>query len=211
MDDAADVDPGTASHDTSGCDASGHDAADTPDADPDTRAGLCRRAADYTRTVPLDVDLDAVAWEVSECATRRAGATVYDPAADRVTIRLTWDAYREYGWREFAGTVRHELVHAWEFQRFGESGHGERFRRKAREVDAPRHCRPFTDARLRLVCTAGCGWTADRHRASRTVRRPDDYRCGDCSAPYRVEHRSGVSWRTGFGYRVARRRIGDDW
>lgn len=192
------------------------DATDDPEPhatdDPGTRAGLRRRAGKYARTVDLDVDVDALVWEVSERATRRAGATVYDPAAEQVTVRLTWDAYREYGWREFAATVRHELVHAWEFQQYGESGHGERFRRKAREVDAPRHCRPFTDARLRLVCTANCGWRADRYRASRTVTDPGDYRCGDCGAHYRVEHtESGVSWKTGFGYRVARRRLGDDW
>lgn len=192
--------------------ADARDDAEPRAADPETRASLRRRAREYARTVDLDVDVDALVWEVSERATRRAGATVYDPASDQVTVRLTWAAYREYGWSEFAATVRHELVHAWEFQRYGESGHGERFRRKAREVDAPRHCRPFTDARLRLVCTDGCGWTADRHRASSTVTHPGDYRCGDCGAPYRVEHAdSGVSWRTGFGYRVARRRLGDDW
>ncbi|RBI62269.1 sprT domain-containing protein [halophilic archaeon] len=178
---------------------------------PDTRDELLERAAAYARTVDLDVDLAAVDWEISDRAKRRAGACVYDPDTGRVTIRLTWDAYRAFGWAEFAGTVRHELVHAWEFQRFGDSGHGDRFRRKAAAVDAPRHCRTFAEPRLRLDCT-DCAWTADRHRASKAVSRPSERRCGACGSRYRVEHvATGRTWRTRAGYLVARRRLGDEW
>jgi|GEM_PF-263920 len=179
---------------------------------PTTRDELLRRAARYARTVPLDVDHAAVDWELSERAVRRAGACRYDATDDRVTIRLTWAAYRAYGWPAFAAVVRHELVHAWEFQQYGESGHGPRFRRVADSVDAPRHCEPFTEPRLRLVCTAAdCEWTAGRHRASVVVTHPERRRCGDCGAPYAVEHvASGERWRSHAGYQAARERI-DDW
>lgn len=180
---------------------------------PETRAELLARAAAYAETVALDLDVAALSWEISERAKRRAGGCRYDPATGDITVVLTWDAYREFGWREFTGTVRHELVHAWEYARVGESGHGPRFRRKADELDAPRHCRPFTDGRLRLVCPAdGCGWRAERHRASRPVRDPGAYRCGDCGGAYRVRHvASGRTWRTDEGYRRAREELGDAW
>ena len=184
------------------------------DSEPTTRAELLARAAAYDETVPLDVDLDDVAWAVSERAKRRAGCCRYDADTGDVTVVLTWDAYREFGWDEFTATVRHELVHAWEFQQFGESGHGERFRRQAAAVDAPRHCRSFTDGRLELVCTApDCDWQPERHRASKPVREPDSgYRCGDCGAPFEVRHvASGRTWRTNAGYRRAREALGDDW
>lgn len=144
--------------------------------------------------------------------TRRAGACLYDSENGEVTIRLTWAAYRAFGWAEFTDTIRHELVHAWEFQRFGESGHGERFRRKAAEIDAPRHCRTFTDPRLRLVCrNPACEWVAGRHRASKAVRRPERRRCGDCGSGYAVVHvESGERWETGEGYERARNRI-EEW
>jgi predicted SprT family Zn-dependent metalloprotease len=178
---------------------------------PETREQLLERAVTYARTVPIDVDPTELDWEISDRAKRRAGACIYDHGSGRVTVRLTWDAYREFGWEEFTGTIRHELVHAWEFRRFGESGHGERFRQKAASVDAPRHCQAFADPRLRLSCT-DCDWTADRHRASKAVSRPSERRCGACGSRYRVEHvDSERTWRTRAGYLVARRRLGDEW
>ena len=183
-------------------------------ADPATRAELLDRAAAYAETVPLDLDTAALDWAISERAKRRAGSCRYDAGTEQITVVLTWDAYRAFGWAEFADTVRHELVHAWEFEHFGESGHGERFRRKAAAIDAPRHCRPFTDGRLELVCTApDCDWRPERHRASKPVREPDSgYRCGDCGAPFAVRHvASGRTWRTAEGYRRAREALGEDW
>lgn len=179
---------------------------------PETHAELCEAAAAYAARVDIDVDLGGVTWEVSTRAKRRSGACLLDRKTGTVTIRLTWAAYREYGWAEFRDVIRHELVHAWEFQRFGESGHGRRFREKASEVDAPRHCRRFTDPRLRLVCTSDdCGWTAPRHRASKAVTEPENRRCGVCHARYTVEHvDSGERWRTNGGYEAARERI-EEW
>jgi predicted SprT family Zn-dependent metalloprotease len=181
---------------------------------PTTREELLARAADYAATVPVDLDVDALDWAISERARRRAGCCRYDADTGEITVVLTWDAYREFSWAEFTGTIRHELVHAWEFREFGESGHGDRFYRKADEIDAPRHCRSFTDGRLELVCTdADCDWRPERHRASKPVREPDaGYRCGECGSEYVVVHRaSGRTWRTAAGYDRAREALGDDW
>ena len=188
----------------------------TPGADsdaPQTESELLDRARRYAATVDLDVDLDAVSWDVSRRAKRRAGACVYRRTDNTVTIRLTWAAYRSFGWAAFTDVIRHELVHAWEFLTFGESGHGERFRAQADAVDAPRHCPSFSVPRLQLCCTAtGCAWTADRHKASKTVREPEAYRCGDCGSRYVVEHvETGERWRTAAGYEGARERIGSAW
>jgi predicted SprT family Zn-dependent metalloprotease len=178
--------------------------------DPDSPRDLCSYARLYAESVDIDVDHDAIEWEVSKRARRRAGACTYDADADTVTIRLTWDAYREHGWRQFTATIRHELVHAWEFQKFGSAGHGPRFREKAAAVDAPRHCEAFADARLELSCASACGWTADRHRASSPVQDPGRYRCPDCGSDLVVEHvDSGVRWRDAAGYTAARDEITD--
>jgi len=182
--------------------------------EPTTRRELLTRAAEYAETIDIDVPVADLDWTVSERAKRRAGGCRYNAETGAITIVLTWAAYQEFGWREFTGTIRHELVHAWEFHHFGESGHGERFREKADEIDAPRHCRTFTDGRLELVCTADdCEWRPDRHRASRPVKFPDEgYRCGDCGSAYVVRHvASGRTWRTNEGYQRARDALGDDW
>ena len=192
-----------------------NDAADesSPSTEPRTESELLARAREYAETVDIDVDLETVSWEISRRAKRRAGACIYRGDREGVTIRLTWAAYRSFGWEEFADVIRHELVHAWEFLEHGESGHGERFGRKAEAVGASRHCPSFSVARVQLVCTGtGCDWTGDRHRASKTVREPENYRCGACGSRYVVEHvATGERWRTGLGYEGARERIGDEW
>ena len=185
-----------------------------PTEEPTTREALLTRAAAYAETVEIDVPVADLDWAISERAKRRAGGCRYDPGTETITILLTWDAYQAFGWAEFTGTIRHELVHAWEFHHHGESGHGRRFRRKADEVDAPRHCRTFTDGRLELVCTApDCGWRPERHRASKPVKFPDEgYRCGECGSAFEVRHvDSGRTWRTHEGYKRARDALGDDW
>jgi len=181
--------------------------------EPQTRAELLERSEAYAETVDIDVDLSTVEWEISERAKRRAGACCFSPVTESITIRFTWAAYQEYGWDEFTDVIRHELVHAWEFQQFGESSHGWRFREKADDVDASRHCRSFTDARLLLRCTdEECDWTAERHRASKAVTEPQERRCGACHSRYIVEHlETGENWTTAGGYEQARERIGDQW
>lgn len=180
---------------------------------PESPDELLAWARTYAGTVDIDVDLDAVAWAVSRRARRRAGACKYHPDEGTVTVVLSWDSYRSHGWSEVAATVRHELVHAWEFLEFGDSGHGPRFREQADAVDAPRHCEPFADPRYVLRCRAeDCDWSARRYRASTTVTTPGEYRCGDCGGRYAVEHAaSGETWRDGEGYERARAALGDDW
>lgn len=182
--------------------------------EPRTRDALLDRAAAYAETVDLDLAVGDLEWAISERAKRRAGGCRYDPETGEITIVLTWDAYQAFGWAEFTGTIRHELVHAWEFATHGESGHGARFRRQADAVDAPRHCQQFTDGRLELVCTADdCDWRPERHRASKPVQYPDrGYACGNCGSPFFVRHvASGRTWRTADGYERARAQLGDDW
>jgi predicted SprT family Zn-dependent metalloprotease len=180
------------------------------DADHET---LLDWARTYARTVDVDVDHDRLSWTVSTRAKRRAGVCLYDHDAEAARIRLAWRAYREFDAATFAGVVRHELVHAWEFQRFGESNHGERFRSAAADLDAPLRCPRFTDGRLRLVCLDGdCDWSAHRHRASKTVTRPGGHRCGACGERYEVRHvATDERWRTSSGYEAARARIGTAW
>ena len=158
--------------------------------EPSTPAELLERAREHAASVPLELDLDAVSWEVSRRAKRRAGACRYDGDAGTVTIRLTWAAYEAFGWAEFSGVVRHELVHAYEFQTHGESGHGPRFRTLAERVDAPRHCRRFTPPAYWVTCR-DCGQRLARYKRSKLVKHPDRYRCGSCGGRLSVESNDG--------------------
>ncbi|AXR81596.1 SprT family zinc-dependent metalloprotease [Natrarchaeobaculum sulfurireducens] len=178
---------------------------------------LLARARIHAREVidesDLEIDLESIEWAVSTRAKRRAGACRWDGDRGVATIVLTRRAYERYDWSAFAVVVRHELVHAWEFQQFGESGHGPRFRERAAELEAPRHCHSFTEPRYVLCCLeADCDWRADRHRASAPVRSPERYRCGVCGGTYAVEHvDSGRTWTTASGYGGAKSALGERW
>ncbi|SDQ32822.1 SprT-like domain-containing protein [Natronobacterium texcoconense] len=161
----------------------------------------------------LPVDLESLEWDVSSRARRRAGACRWNADREVATIVLARRAYERYDWPAFAAVVRHELVHAWEFQQFGESGHGKRFHERAAELDAPRHCQAFADPRYLLRCLeSNCDWRARRHRASKPVKSPDRYRCGACGGSYEAEHvDSGRTWTTASGYGGAKAALGDEW
>lgn len=161
----------------------------------------------------IGVDLDDVAWTVSPRAKRRAGACRWDGDDETATIVLSRRAYETYDRAAFEAVVRHELIHAWEFQRYGESDHGPRFRERAAEFDVSVHCDSFTEPRYRLHCAASdCDWTLERHRASKPVKTPERYRCGDCEGGLVVEHvESGRAWENAAGYRGARSALGDEW
>lgn len=180
---------------------------------PPTDEEILAHARVHARAVAdeLSVDLERVEWTVSSRARRRAGACRWDRETATATITLSRRAYSAYDRERFEAVVRHELIHAWEFQRFGESGHGERFRERAAALDVPRHCDAFAEPRYVLRCL-DCGWEARRHRASKPVRVPDRYRCGECGGEYEVEHvSSGRTWASAGGYGAAKRALGETW
>ena len=174
---------------------------------------LLARARIHARTVDIDVDWDCLEWAVSARAKRRAGLCRWERNREVATIILSRAAYEAYEWETFAAVVRHELIHAWEFQQFGESGHGERFRRVAARLEAPRHCPSFTEPRYVLQCqNERCDWRATRHRASKPVTTPERYRCGNCGADYTVEHTdSGRTWTCSSGYGGVKAALGEEW
>jgi predicted SprT family Zn-dependent metalloprotease len=132
-------------------------------------------------TVPV-ADLD---WGVSTRAKRRAGAVEYRDG-DPVGVSLAWAQFESEGWAATAATVRHELVHVHLLAERSDAGHGPAFRDLADRLDAPVSCERFADPEWWVTCT-DCGARLARYRRSKLVRRPEDYRCGDCGGRLRVE------------------------
>ncbi len=89
---------------------------------------LTARARAYAHSVvtghdwPIDeadVDLERLTWKTSTRARRRHGLASYD-GDGRVTITLSEHTYERAGFEASAETIRHELVHAWQYQHRGE-------------------------------------------------------------------------------------------
>ncbi len=163
----------------------------------------CREA---TREYDLDVEFSLLDWEVSTRAKRRAAAVKrpkipeasvgesvdWRAAAERTgtdpddlrtcTLSLTWRAFEAFDVGEWTATLRHELVHVEQFQRYGTTDHGEAFRERAAAVDATVRCPPFADPKYVLTC-ADCGAVVGRrYRECKLVREYQRYRSSCCGA-----------------------------
>lgn len=156
---------------------------------PRTKGALRERAAAHAAAVGAEqfplVPVEEIAWEVSTRMKRSAGIAVYDREAEQVTIRLSWDAYQAYGWEEFARTVRHELIHAWQYYERGTADHGPTFRQWLDPLETDRHCERYAEPRYWIVC-GDCGDRNPRYRRSKVVEQPERYSCGRCGGPIAV-------------------------
>jgi predicted SprT family Zn-dependent metalloprotease len=99
---------------------------------PETPAALLDRARQHAADVATEhfpeLPVEAINWEISH-RQRQAGVTKYNPTTEAITIVLTWTAYEQHGWEQFSGTVRHELIHVWQYHEFGDADHGTTFAR----------------------------------------------------------------------------------
>jgi hypothetical protein len=190
---------------------------DTGFDDLSSHADLVAWSRAYARTVvdrgDVAVDLSLVDWEVSTRARRRAAAVkrprIPDAAVGtpldwndvettaksesrvddvrRCTVSLTWDAATTFTVEEWAATLRHELIHVEQFQRFGTTDHGPRFERRADALDTPVRCRRFATPKFVLSCV-DCGEAvARRYRDCKLVREHDRYQSSCCAASLRCE------------------------
>ncbi|WP_076433253.1 SprT-like domain-containing protein [Haladaptatus litoreus] len=99
---------------------------------------------------------------------------------------MTWKAHEQHGWEQFSATVRHELIHAWQYHELGEAEHGRTFDRWTDALDTTQHCERFTSPKWWLICE-DCGGRIARYRRSKTLRNPEEYSCGECGGAIRVE------------------------
>ncbi|WP_231188317.1 SprT-like domain-containing protein [Haladaptatus sp. DYF46] len=155
---------------------------------PTTERALLDRAQAHAADVAAehfpDLPIEAIGWDVSHRAKRRAGVTKYDPDTDEITIRLSWDAFEQHGREQFSSTVRHELIHAWQYHEFGEADHGETFTRWTDTLDATQYCERFKSPNWWVICTE-CNGRLARYQRSKVVKHPENYRCGECGGSLR--------------------------
>lgn len=169
-----------------------HDLAVDLDAVEWTVSTRARRRAAAVKTPPVT---DAVVGESYDWTTHDdvAGGDVAgvdgrnaDDPPD-CELSLSWAAFDDFDRSEWRDTLRHELIHVEQFQRYGRTDHGTEFRDRAAELDAAVHCRRFADANYLLFCEQCDEIIARRYRASKLVKHPDRYRSNCCEARLRCE------------------------
>jgi SprT-like protein len=138
----------------------------------------------------LEVDLSEIPVEISHKMKRTAGKVKFNKSTKRIkVIRYAFKAYQEWGWKKFAKTIRHELIHIHTLQNHDKGGHGALFKSLVDPLDTHRHCEKFAtkDAKYLLSCKE-CGQeVAQRFRKSKTVKNPEKYRSNCCNEVLEVE------------------------
>ena len=156
---------------------------------PQPKQALRKRAAAHASNVAAEhfpeLPIEAITWETSTRMERSTGKALYDRASEEITIRLSWDAYEAYGWEKFARTVRHELIHAYQYHEYGEANHGPTFRHWVEPLETDRHCEQYAEPKYWVVCE-GCDRRDPRYRRSKVVKQPGRYTCS-CGGEISIE------------------------
>lgn len=137
---------------------------------------------------PEHVDLDAVTFETSTRMERKHG--VCCGARDgRCRIRLSEKTADRGGDEAIEETIRHELVHAFQFQdECAEMGHGPSFKRWLEPLALSGRCSehyvPTADEYAYSFHCPTCGFLGGRYRMCKTVRAGLEgrLRCQRCDA-----------------------------
>ena len=163
---------------------------ESPKGTPQTKHALCEHAAAHAVAVAAEhfpeLPVDAIDWETSTRMQRSAGRAIYDYRSEAITIRLSWDAYEAYGWKQFARVVRHELIHAWQYHEYSEADHGPTFRQWVEPLETDRHCEQYTEPKYWVVCK-DCECRDPRYQRSKVVKQPEQYSCGRCGSGISIE------------------------
>jgi SprT-like protein len=160
------------------------------DDEPQTKQALCERAAAHAADVAgehfPELPVERITWETSTRLQRSAGMAIYEHQSKEITIRLSWDAYKVYGWEQFARVVRHELIHVWQYCKYGEAGHGSTFCQWTEALETDRHCERYAEPKYWVICET-CESRCPRYRRSKIVKQPERYSCGQCGSDISIE------------------------
>jgi len=153
----------------------------------------------------IDLDLTKVVWETSVTAKRQHGVAKYRDGTTR--IRISQHTYERADFEACKDTIRHELVHAWQYQHRGEikeldghrikieAGHGDSFKHFCEILNLSGRCsnhyqQAKSDYKYILECD--CNWIG-RHRKSKIVKsadpdhaQPNVYYCTNCEEKYEL-------------------------
>lgn len=131
-----------------------------------------------------EVDLSNVTVEVSKKLKRAAGkAGEKRSGPTKYFMRFAFGAYEKWGWGiEIRRTIRHELIHIKQYETGNRGGHGIDFKRMAEEVDAPRHCKQFTDYNYGIYCSECDERVAGKYRECKMTKNPERYQSQCCKA-----------------------------
>lgn len=100
-------------------------------------------------------------------------------------MKVSDNAFEEFDDEECKSTIRHELIHVEQNQKYGTSNHGRRFENKADEYNTEKHCQKFTDYKYELICTDCGDVVGGRYKKSKVVKQAESYLSDCCREPLR--------------------------
>lgn len=120
----------------------------------------------------IDVSLDGMTFQVTKQLKRTAGN--FSPGQIKIAHTVAAD-----DWELAKSTIRHELVHAEQYQNDEDVAHNHQFRARAHAVDTEVHCPVFEEPEYVVVCPE-CEREWRRYRECKLVRQAERYTCAYC-------------------------------
>lgn len=133
-----------------------------------------------------DIDLEKITWETSTRAKRRHGVCTFHSNSE-TTIRISEHTYENAGFTACKETIRHELVHCWQYQHSGETqtvrgttvecetGHQESFRVWVAPLQLNGRCSTHysmeADDYTYVYECPSCSYWVGKHRLCKSVRQ----------------------------------------
>lgn len=142
----------------------------------------------YDNETPEDFEVDLSELEIRVDATlkRAHGKFKYSEHPDGTVdqqLKISKNAMETHSWDEVKSTIRHEAVHAWQYQNGYDLSHGRSFKQwmDTFDIDVYAENPAEKKAKYEIICP-NCGVVGQKTRACKTTKHIDRYHCQGCGS-----------------------------
>ena len=138
-----------------------------------------------TEYQPLPIDMTDIEWRVDASMTKALGRCKYrKPSYGMCRVKLSKHLFDNDNWDQAKQTIRHELVHVWQWQTDNNPGHGLSFQRWTGKLDISTRAEnpPTEDFKYEVHCP-NCGQIGGRQKRCKSLRQivnRDQRYCSTC-------------------------------
>lgn len=146
----------------------------------------------YENETPSDFEVDLSEIEITVTGRLKKAHGRYKVkrsiSGEEEQIRISKNTIDEHGWEEAKRTIRHEVVHAWQYQNDKGLSHGPSFRRwlEPFDIDVYAEDPAEKNPKYEIICP-NCGTVDTKTRACKMTKNVELYQCRCGSQDLRVQ------------------------
>lgn len=99
---------------------------------------------------------------------------------DGYELKISLPAYQRKDWETIQQTIRHEAIHIFQYQEYGNGGHGRIFRKWADKFGCTQYAEERAEKPKYTIHCPECGKIGEKSRACKTTKHIERYHCQNC-------------------------------